>query len=325
MDDLPCTDRSMRALRLALLLLALAPSASRAQMHAHEHSPSPLAPADSVRLARELDAVRAATARYRDHANAVRDGYRLFGSESPLMGEHWYRRDLVPLALDLAHPSTLQYATVGGRKVLVGVAYTVYRRPGDALPDGFAGAADHWHTHDIARLADAATADRPLLHWLVQRRIQRGRLGPDGRTLLSMVHAWVWLDNPDGVFAQQQRALPYLRAGLPAAWAAAGDSASAQGVELLVPGACRAEISRTDRLARLGGEQARRLGAACEGTAARLRQSVAGRPGAAVTNAAAAAAWREWTAARARILDPAQLARMQRVMQAAMEHDGMAM
>src|SRR5437868_2376164 len=99
----------MRHLTLFLLTLTLAPSPVRAQMQAHQHTPPAVSPADSATLARELDAVRAATARYRDHANALRDGYRLFGSESPLMGEHWYRRDLVPLALDLAHPSTLQY------------------------------------------------------------------------------------------------------------------------------------------------------------------------------------------------------------------------
>jgi len=193
---------------LALLATAALPAPALAQAHVHDahamHAAAPSSVRDSAALRAQIEAVRAATERYRDHANAVKDGFRLFGQESPLMGEHWYRRDLVGESLDLRRPSTLQYANVGGRKVLVGVAYSIYRRPGEPLPEGFAGAEDHWHTHDVARLASAATADRPVLHWLVQRRIDRGKIGPGGRNLLTMVHAWVWLDNPDGTFAQQR-------------------------------------------------------------------------------------------------------------------------
>ncbi|HEX8246504.1 MAG TPA: hypothetical protein VF541_23570, partial [Longimicrobium sp.] len=175
----------MNLLKSILLLLALALPARAAAQHEHvhdEHAAAPTSAPESAELRAQVEAVRAATARYRDHAAAVRDGYRRFGQEGPLMGEHWYRPDLVPRPLDLAHPSTLQYASIGGRKVLVGVAYTVYRRPGDPVPAGFAGGQDHWHTHDVAHLADVATEDRPLLHGIVERRIRRGRVGPNGRT-----------------------------------------------------------------------------------------------------------------------------------------------
>jgi hypothetical protein len=309
---------------LLLLLLAL-PAPALAQAYAHDahatHAAAPLSARDGEALRAQVEAVRAATARYRDHANAVKDGFRLFGQESPLMGEHWYRRDLVGASLDLRHPSTLQYANVGGRKVLVGVAYSIYRRPGEPLPDGFAGADDHWHTHDIARLATAATADRPVLRWLVRRRIEKGKLGPDGRTLLTMVHAWVWSDNPDGTFAQQQRALPYLRAGLPASWAARGDTASAEGIQLLAPGACRGEVARMDKIARLDRGQQRALTSACEQHAARLRALVGPGTDADAANAAAALAWGGYLLSRGRILRPEQAARIQTVMTAALEHD----
>ena len=125
---------------ICLLVLLALPAPVLAQEHMHETHASAR---DAEALRAQIAAVRAATERYRDHANAVKDGFRRFGQESPLMGEHWYRRDLVGASLDLRHPSTLQYANIGGRKVLVGVAYSVYRRPGEPLPEGFAGAEDH--------------------------------------------------------------------------------------------------------------------------------------------------------------------------------------
>jgi hypothetical protein len=306
---------------LLATLLAAAPLAAQQPGHGHHAAAASQAPGEQAALQAELDAVRAATARYRDHAQAVRDGYRLFAQESPLMGEHWYRRDLVRGELDLAHPSTLQYANLGGRRVLVGVAYSVYRRPGDPLPSGFSGASDAWHTHDVTRLARAATADRPLLHWLVERRIRNGKLGPGGRTLLTMLHAWVWSDNPDGVFALQQRALPYLRAGLPAEWAREGDEDAAQGIQLLAPGACDAEVRRLDRLARLERRQASALTRSCQAEQQRLRAEITPASPPLAANAAATAAWRRYLAARGRILDAEQIARVERVMESAMEHD----
>lgn len=310
---------------LALLATAAVPASAFAQEHVHDahamHAAAPPSAGEAAALRTQIEAVRAATERYRDHANAVKDGFRLFGQESPLMGEHWYRRDLVGQALDLRRPSTLQYANVGGRKVLVGVAYSIYRRPGEPLPEGFAGADDHWHTHDVAKLADAATANRPVLHWVVQRRIRDGKIGPDGRSLLTMVHAWVWLDNPDGTFALQQRALPYLRAGLPVAWAARGDTASAEGIQLLAPGACRGEVARMDKLVRLDGAQARSLTSACEQHAAQLRTQVSVSSDPDAANAAAARVWEGYLLSRGRILRPEQSARVRTVMAAAMEHD----
>jgi hypothetical protein len=322
-----------KTLGWALALAAMLPARGTAQAHEHAGMRMDAPPAaqasasarDSTKLAAQIEAVRQATARYRDHANAVADGYRRFGRESPLMGEHWYRKDLVGQPLDLRHPSTLQYANAGGRKVLVGVAYTVYRHPGDPLPEGFAGASDHWHTHDLVHLAEASTEDRPFVRWLVERRIRSGRLGPGGRTLLTMVHAWIWLPNPDGTFAMQHRALPYLRAGLPLAWAARGDTASAEGVELVVPGACADEVSRTATLARPDAAQRRALASACEQEAAQVRAALARHPDAAGANAAAARAWTAYLTARGRILRADQLARMRRIVGSAVEHDMMMM
>lgn len=308
----------MRYILPITVAASLAGAPLSAQEHDHAHptiSPSAASPAS---VDAEVERVRQATARYRDIDVARREGYRLFGMEGPLMGEHWYLPDAVRRPLDMARPSTLQYATIGGEKVLVGVAYTYYRRPDEPVPEGFAGAGDVWHTHDVTRLARAATAERPLLRAIVDRRIRRGRVGAgNGRTLLTMVHAWVWSENPDGMFAQSHRGLPYLRAGLPASHAAGASENAAMGVSLLSAEGCAGEVRRTDRLAGLSRGQSRDLRLACDRQADAVRASRTA--SAATLNAAAERAWTAYLAERGRILRPEQAARMQRVMDAAME------
>jgi hypothetical protein len=308
----------MRYILPITVAASLAGASLSAQGHEHAH-PTASAPAASpASVDAEVERVREATARYRDIEVARREGYRLFGMEGPLMGEHWYLPDAVRRPLDMARPSTLQYATIGGRKVLVGVAYTYYRRPDEPLPEGFAGAGDVWHTHDVTRLARAATAERPLLRAIVDRRIRRGRVGAgDGRVLLTMVHAWVWSENPDGIFAQSHRGLPYLRAGLPASHAAGATEDAAMGVSLLAAEGCADEVRRTDKLAGLSRGQPRDLRRACDRQADAVRASRTA--SAATLNAAAERAWTAYLAERGRILRPDQAARMQRVMDAAME------
>jgi hypothetical protein len=299
--------------------LALAVADPGAAQHAgHEHDPPGAARDSHPELERQLEQLRRATERYRDHAAAVADGFKLFGGEGPLMGEHWYHPGRVKAELDLASPSTLQYAWIGGKRQLVGVAYTVYRRPGDPMPDGFAGDTDHWHVHDVTKLARVVTEGRPVARFLVDAGIRRGRVGAgDGRTHLTMVHAWPWLDNPDGDFAQMHRALPYLRAGLPAAHAESGDEDAAWGVSLLTVGTCRAEVQRVGFLARLSADQRERLSAAC--AAAESEVHTAARPDAPAEtlNAAAGAAWRRYRAELGRILSAEQKERLA----AAVEHE----
>jgi hypothetical protein len=274
-------------------------------------------------LAQQIAAVREATARYQDVEEARRDGFVLFaGGEAPLMGEHWYRKDRVKDSLALARPSTLQYATIGGERRLVGVAYTVYQRPDEPLPEGFAGDADHWHVHDIPMLARAVSARSPVLRWLVNRRIEHDRIGAgDGRTQLVMVHAWIWLDNPDGMFALRHRALPYLKAGLPAEWAALPDATAeaARGLMLLDSRTCMREIRIADRLTDLSLAQSHALREGCrmatESVDSAREQVPAELPEDAeaqeqigrTVNGAAAAAWRAWIDVRNATLTAEQL------------------
>lgn len=282
-----------------VLLLGAAPLQAQ-----HDHASHTIIP-DAV-LQAQLEEVRAATACYQDHARAEKDGYRLFGAEGPLMGEHWYHPDLTHGPLNLKRPSTLQYATIDGRRVLVGVAYTLYQRPREPLPEGFSGRDDQWHTHDVVELARELTRGRPVLRWITKRRAERGRIGAgDGRSRLTMVHAWIWSDNPGGVFAAEHRALPWLRAGLPSAAAAGASRETAMGVSLLLPSGCEGR-ARADRLMRPDRSQRRALAAACQRTATHVRAARAAQPG--ELNRIAAESWQALAAERARVLRPEQLA-----------------
>src|SRR5688572_7710343 len=87
--------------------------------HTHDHGAMKPAKYTDIwpEARRQLAAVERATARYKDIEVAKRDGYVRFGrSEQALMGEHWYRKDLVTAPLDLERPSTLQYAAIDGKR-----------------------------------------------------------------------------------------------------------------------------------------------------------------------------------------------------------------
>jgi hypothetical protein len=308
----------MRRHHLVLAALALMALPAFAGQHQH-HDPTPQSSNASTTLARQIDEVRQATARYRNHATAREDGYRRFGSEGPLMGEHWYRSDLVrqPLALD--RPSTLQYATIANERRLVGVAYTTYRRPTDPMPEGFVGPDDHWHVHDVVKLARAISEGRPLLRWLTENKITRGKLGGgDGRTHLTMVHAWIWLENPDGMFANDHSVLPYLRAGLPESWAEKGRLDAARGLALAAENGCASEIKRVNALAQLERAQRRAMGERCDAAAREVRAALA-RPErtAAAVNQASEHAWRAFAEAKDDLLTSDQKRRLASIV----EHD----
>lgn len=260
------------------LALSAAPAVAQHAGHAgHGDVPAgleSLAPETREIAEHELDQVRAATARYQDHANAEEDGYRRFepGPGDPLMGEHWFRANRVREELDLTRPSTLIYAVVDSERRLVAVAYTVYQKPDLPLPEGFAGDADRWHTHDIAQLAGIMLADRPVVRWIVQNRLEHGVLGRRaGETDLVMLHAWIGMENPDGVFANHNVALPYARAGLPIAWT--DGEPAARGVALLQPGACESHVSILDKMAGIDGEQQAAVRGACEESAAAVAKA----------------------------------------------------
>jgi hypothetical protein len=148
-------------------------------------------------------AARRGTEAYRDRAVAIADGYRPMGPESPAMGRHWVHPGLLLQGtVDPGRPQILSYATIGGRPMLVGVAYAV--PAGSELPDGPAP-REAWHVHDGTLVEEATQPDHDA-HLAV-------RAGP-GMGGVAVLHAWVYVANPAGLFASDNWALPFVRLGL---------------------------------------------------------------------------------------------------------------
>ena len=115
----------------------------------------------------ELQQARAATAKYRNIENALKDGYADISVDVEHMGHHFMKTAIVDSVFDIRQPEILVYNMDDkGKQQLVAVEYAVplaYQ-----MPEGFTGSADVWN----------GTSGFPL--WLL--------------------HAWVWAYNPDGVF-----------------------------------------------------------------------------------------------------------------------------
>ena len=118
----------------------------------------------------ELQQARAATARYRNIKNAVKDGYEDIAVVVPNMGFHYMKSTLVDGEFDFRKPEILVYnRDHDGNIELVAVEYAVpIELTPDTAPQGFTGSADIWDRNTGFGL------------WLL--------------------HAWVWHYNPDGVF-----------------------------------------------------------------------------------------------------------------------------
>jgi hypothetical protein len=185
----------------ALLLTSLLPPAATAQTPAHHHHGSH--EVDTALTSSFIEAARDATRRYRDRSAAIADGFRLLGPDFPAMGEHWVQPGrMVEGRLDVSRPQALSYAVIDGRPVLTGVIYARPLVPGEPMPD-FPAAGFPWHDH-----AGAIDEESVLLHHVPTQGDGAGGVR------LTMLHAWVWTDNPDGVFAADNWALPFVRLGL---------------------------------------------------------------------------------------------------------------
>jgi len=115
----------------------------------------------------ELQRARAATAKYRNIENAIKDGYVDIAVDVEHMGHHFMKTAIVDSVFDITQPEILVYnKDEKGKSELVAVEYAIpltYSRPA-----GFTGSSDVWKD------------DSGFPLWLL--------------------HAWVWAYNPDGVF-----------------------------------------------------------------------------------------------------------------------------
>jgi hypothetical protein len=190
---------STKCVRLLSLLIASFAAPASAQV--------PAAQADSV--SRFLEIAGRAADRYADRTVAIREGYRRIGPDFPGMGEHWVQPGRLVSARFVADaPPILTYITIGGRPVLAGVAYALPLSARES-PPAFPSPGD-WHDHqssvDVESLLIA-----PLAHAHGAHTGEPGAHADPASPRLSMLHAWLRSPNPDGIFAQDNWALPYLR------------------------------------------------------------------------------------------------------------------
>ena len=266
----------------------------------------------------QLRTVEQAVSRYRDFEVARREGWKKFGGDAPLMGEHWH----LPLErggvdyqagqrIDFRRPSNLMYAWIGSKRVLTGVSFNVRLAPGEPVPEGFAGSADEWHVHDFPKAVAAALQDRPFLRWVANSFGPQHFVGKgDGRGRLAMVHVWTGpIPNPDGPFAHRNRAIPYAKLGLPLSFATGASEAAARGLMLASDKGCAETIDGALWIANASGRVKNQLHAVCRQAATHVLQGV--RTGQKVTvNTMAEHGWAMFDSAWKRLLTREQQARI---------------
>lgn len=185
------TMRSMHIRGIALVLATAASAAIVAQGCdsstapvdlASSASPARLVDVQAVNLPNdELARLRAATARYHDIDSAIADGYDFeFTGYRTQMGFHYMKPELVDATFEVERPEVLMYAPgPGGKLRFVGVEYATpiadMQNP-PPPPEGFSGEEDVWSINTEFEV------------WTL--------------------HAWVGLENPDGIFTAHNPRLP---------------------------------------------------------------------------------------------------------------------
>ncbi|MFN2399166.1 MAG: hypothetical protein ABR543_11085, partial [Gemmatimonadaceae bacterium] len=133
---------------------------------------------------------------------AIADGFRKVGPSFPAMGEHWIRSDVVLReAYEARRPAVLTYITVDGKPVLAGVGYVLRLAPGEKPPAVPAG-PHVWHDHSGTLAQESFTHPPANEHDVLE--------GP----AIAVMHAWLWIKNPVGMFTVDNWMLPLARLGL---------------------------------------------------------------------------------------------------------------
>jgi hypothetical protein len=154
-----------------------------------------------------LDRARIATAKYQDVHLAQAEGYQPVGPDVPGMGVHFILT-MDPKGFDIEKPPILVYVkdpAAPGGYVLAGIAYLLNSAEG---PDGqpldppFPKSLAHWHRHD--NICVLPHIQNP--HGLTESQCREQGGQYVGKSPW-FVHAWIWKDNPAGVFAAENPAL----------------------------------------------------------------------------------------------------------------------
>lgn len=158
---------------------------------------------DSLSQKELVERIKLATEKFKDPEAARTAGYRPLGPDMPNMGVHWIHTGIaVQRSIDFERPSTLTYLPVDGALRLTGVAYTAPVKAGEKAPK-LPGEIMSWHYHSGNLEKEA--------HGVHNEEMQKDE---ESRMNLAMLHAWVWSENPDGIFSADNWALSFERFGL---------------------------------------------------------------------------------------------------------------
>lgn len=187
---------------VSLIFLLILPAAGVYGQHQHHHHSGE--PDSAPEVVQFLDEIRKITAKYHDIEAAKRDGYVQFGPDMPNMGKHFvYPGKAVSRDFRLNRPPVLTYLPVDGEYLFTGVAYTYPVGPNDQPPElPFEEVTWHFHSGEMEKEAYGIHLKEEM--FAENSKIMR----------LGMIHAWIWSDNPDGLFSADHWGLSYKRLGV---------------------------------------------------------------------------------------------------------------
>ena len=158
-------------------------------------------------LVGQLDTVRQATEKYQDVEVALDDGYEISLQQVPNMGAHFRNSARMEDGVfNPAEPEFLLYIQVEGEEwELVGTGFllpTNLPQPEPDHPEAFVGPLDNWHVHYSVCVGGRGNIDSATPEECEERR------GFWQESYGWMIHAYVWVDNPLGVFTMWNPNIP---------------------------------------------------------------------------------------------------------------------
>ncbi|MEM8844455.1 MAG: hypothetical protein AAGB35_05360 [Pseudomonadota bacterium] len=175
----------------------------------------------------KLDKVTEELHRFHDINEAISEGYVHYdGYDTFSMGEHWYNKKVYETnTCDESIPSHLQYLVINGERKLIGTGYVCLPQTYVRQKNEMFGQNVIWHTHgpawcllpngsteDYRDLADSLPNAFTSADW---QTICRQNGGTPVSQDINMLHTWNWIPAPNGKFAHENYAIPFLRVGLP--------------------------------------------------------------------------------------------------------------
>jgi hypothetical protein len=202
-------------------------AASHAHHPFHESVVTGTSEGEAAALAAFLAEAEEAARALGTPAEALLAGYRPLGPDFPGMGVHWiHPARMLRSGVDPARPPLLTFLDTPTGPLLTGVAFGAYLGPDEAPPP--LDFPVRWHDHtgtieeETLKLGPAAHGghagghgeDAAAHSGHTTAHEERATVHDAGQSRMAMMHAWVGLSNPDGILAQDNWAVPFVRVGL---------------------------------------------------------------------------------------------------------------